>query len=300
MAVTLNASTSTGLVQSADTSGAIELQSNGTTALTINSSRNVGINTAPTFGLGSGLEIAPSDNGYVALSLKKGSAGAGHAFDFVDNSDALQFRIGTNFASAGNNLIFAYGTTPTVGMVLDSSGNLLVGQTSFSQSSSTKGVGIRGSDGLTSMSRSGDSLALDMYHTADGQIIRFNNTSSSPVGNINAGSSSTAYNTSSDYRLKENIAPMTGALDKVALLKPVTYKWKLDGSNGQGFIAHELQAVVPDCVTGVKDAVDEEGNPVHQGIDTSFLVATLTAALQELKVIVDAQAVRIAELEGAK
>ena len=81
---------------------------------------------------------------------------------------------------------------------------------------------------------------------------------------------------------------MTGALAKVAQLKPVTYKWKADGSDGQGFIAHELQAVVPDCVTGEKDAVDENGNPKYQGVDTSFLVATLTAAIQELKAEFDA------------
>ena len=80
--------------------------------------------------------------------------------------------------------------------------------------------------------------------------------------------------------------------------KPVTYKWKVDGSTGQGFIAHELQAVVPDCVVGEKDAVDAEGNPQYQGIDTSFLVATLTAAIQELKATVDAQAARIAALEN--
>ena len=66
------------------------------------------------------------------------------------------------------------------------------------------------------------------------------------VGEIISTNSSTAYNTSSDYRLKENVAPMTGALAKVAQLKPVTYTWKVDGSAGQGFIAHELQAVVPD------------------------------------------------------
>ena len=103
-----------------------------------------------------------------------------------------------------------------------------------------------------------------------------------------------AYNTSSDYRLKEDVAPMTGALATVAQLKPVTYKWKADGSDGQGFIAHELQAVVPECVTGEKDAVDADGNPVYQGIDTSFLVATLVARIQELKAIVDAQAVTLA------
>jgi hypothetical protein len=102
---------------------------------------------------------------------------------------------------------------------------------------------------------------------------------------------SVAYNTTSDYRLKENVQPMVGALGKIAQLNPVTYTWKSDGSGGQGFIAHELQAVVPDCVTGEKDAVDADGKPQHQGVDTSFLVATLVSAIQELTA-------RIAALEA--
>lgn len=113
---------------------------------------------------------------------------------------------------------------------------------------------------------------------------RFSNTD---VGNISCTASTTSYVTSSDYRLKEAVAPMTDALNTVAKLKPVTYKWKIDGSNGQGFIAHELQEVCPAAVTGVKDAVDKEGNPKYQGIDTSFLVATLVAAIQELKDEID-------------
>ena len=75
---------------------------------------------------------------------------------------------------------------------------------------------------------------------------------------------------------------MTGALAKVAALKPVTYKWNIDNSEGEGFIAHELAEVCPHAVTGEKDAVDAEGNPQYQGIDVSFLVATLTAEIQEL------------------
>jgi len=118
----------------------------------------------------------------------------------------------------------------------------------------------------------------------------------SQVGAITSSTSTTSYNTTSDYRLKENIAPMTGALTKVSLLKPVTYKWKIDGSNGQGFIAHELQEVIPDAVVGSKDAVDADGNPIHQMVDTSFLVATLTAAIQELKAINDTQAATITAL----
>ena len=118
------------------------------------------------------------------------------------------------------------------------------------------------------------------------------------VGQIVTTNSTCAYNSVSDYRLKENIQPMTSALAKVAQLNPVTYTWKSNGTVGQGFIAHELQAVVPDCVSGEKDAVDADGNPQYQGVDTSFLVATLTAAIQELKAINDAQASRIETLEA--
>jgi hypothetical protein len=119
-------------------------------------------------------------------------------------------------------------------------------------------------------------------------------------GSIQTTSGGTSYNTTSDYRLKENVVPMVGALTTISALKPCTYTWKVDGSDGQGFIAHELAEVVPDCVSGEKDAVDENGDIKPQCIDTSFLVATLTAAIQELKATVDAQAARIAALEGAK
>jgi hypothetical protein len=91
---------------------------------------------------------------------------------------------------------------------------------------------------------------------------------------------------------------MTGALAKVAQLKPVTYTWKSTGEADEGFIAHELQEVCPSAVSGEKDAVDSEGNIKAQGIDTSFLVATLTAAIQEMKQIIDAQAERITALEN--
>ena len=93
---------------------------------------------------------------------------------------------------------------------------------------------------------------------------------------------------------------MTGALAKVALLKPCTYRWNLDNSASQGFIAHELQEVVPECVVGEKDAVDEDGNPKYQGIDTSFLVATLTAAIQEQQALIESLTTSVAQLEGTQ
>ena len=126
----------------------------------------------------------------------------------------------------------------------------------------------------------------------------YQNNAGSTVGFIEIGTSSTSYNTSSDYRLKENIAPMTGALAIVGQLKPCTYTWKSSGEQGQGFIAHELQAVVPDCVSGEKDAIDAEGNPKYQGVDTSFLVATLTAAIQELKAELDSVKAELATLKA--
>jgi hypothetical protein len=110
----------------------------------------------------------------------------------------------------------------------------------------------------------------------------------STVGYISSNSGGVNFTSTSDYRLKNTIAPMTGALAKVALLKPCTYKWNYDNSNGQGFIAHELQEFFPDAVVGQKDEVDANGKIKPQGVDTSFLVATLTAAIQELKAEFDA------------
>jgi hypothetical protein len=163
--------------------------------------------------------------------------------------------------------------TPTTYATIDGSGNLLVGTTSsvaklhvLANAAVVDPVTVSNSD-----SGSGSQFA-----------IVFRRNTSTVVGSIQTTNVATSYNTSSDYRLKENIAPMTGALAKVALLKPCTYKWKVDGSDGQGFIAHELAEVEAGCVTGEKDAVDAHGNPQYQGIDTSFLVATLTAAIQEL------------------
>jgi hypothetical protein len=141
------------------------------------------------------------------------------------------------------------------------------------------------------------SAGFQVFANGNGAIDWYNG-SAGYVASVIVNASSVAYNTTSDYRLKENIVPMTGALDKVAQLKPVTYDWKAGGSS-QGFIAHELAEVVPDCVTGEKDAIGEDEKPRYQGVDTSFLVATLTAAIQELNAKVDAQAARIAALEEA-
>jgi hypothetical protein len=179
------------------------------------------------------------------------------------------------------------GTTVTERARINSSGNLLVGTTT-----------AFGTSGLT-FSPPDVSGCWSACTSASGAIHwRFYNPNG-VVGAITTNGSSTTYSTSSDYRLKHDIQPMTGALARVAALKPCTYKWKVDGSDGEGFIAHELAEVVPQCVTGEKDAVDADGNPVYQGIDTSFLVATLTAAIQEQQAIIQQLQADVAALKGA-
>ena len=168
----------------------------------------------------------------------------------------------------------------------DASGNLLVGTTS-----------VIGGDGAKVNISSAASIATSSPSTATSAAIGFHNPNGR-IGYIGVSGSATSYNTSSDYRLKNTIAPMTGALAKIAQLKPVTYKWNASGSDGEGFIAHELAEICPSAVSGQKDAIDENGNPQYQGVDTSFLVATLTAAIQEQQVLITTLTQRITALEA--
>jgi len=245
-------------------------------------SGNVGIGATP-----AGYRLNVNGN-YLCSSGVDITPGTGFSSQFVVSGngytggialDSTGMWIGQN--SGARSLIFACGnngTTVTERARIDASGNLLVGCTSYP--SATVAGGAISAGGLPIRTSTGT-------FTGAGDHIQFYNGNGS-VGYIRTNGTATSYVTSSDYRLKEQVQPMTGALAKVAALKPCTYKWKADGSDGEGFIAHELAEVVPQCVTGEKDAVDADGNPVYQGIDTSFLVATLTAAIQELKAEVDA------------
>jgi hypothetical protein len=297
-AITTTGDTNTGIFfPAADT---IAFTEGGTEAMRLDASGNVGIGTAtPGYKLS-----VNSPNG---INSYDGVAGKGR-FVLGDPADpngyvGMYRSVASTIGTSGNDLTigclsaiaFTTGgstfSTQTERMRLDISGNVLVATTntaSFTQTG-TLFIGDRGAV---------DPIQIYRNSTGASGQIGFNNPNGR-VGEIYTSGSGTTYATSSDYRLKENVAPMTGALDKVAQLKPVTYKWKVDGSDGQGFIAHELQAVIPDCVSGDKDAVDAEGKPVYQGVDTSFLVATLTAAIQEQQTIINDLKARITALEGA-
>jgi len=266
----------------------IAFSEGGTEAMRIDSSGNVGIgNTSPADRLQ--IEKA-SANCLLSVSRTTGGAGGRLVMQHTDSVGALQ-------TTASVPLTF--GTNDTERMRIDSAGRVLIGTTSttnFDEGIRTNSTGS-GNSMQVIISNTGGGLPFLINRSDDGNIIDFRRAGTN-VGAISVTTTNTAYNTSSDYRLKENIAPMTGALAKITQLKPVTYTWKSTGKTSQGFIAHELQAVVPDCVTGEKDAVDEEGNPVHQGIDTSFLVATLTAAIQELKAELDSIKAELATLKA--
>jgi len=255
-----------------------------TQAMTLDTSGNLGIGTtSPNYKLQ--LNSGASSSTYLQITHADAGTGA---------SDGLL--IGLGVGSSPNANIIQYENAPmlfftngTEAMRIDASQNLLVGTTSA----------LTGGSGKIQVLGAATSNAMNMQVGTNGYpAINFNNASSSQQGYIQVNSSTVLYVSVSDYRLKQNILPMTGALAKVALLKPVTYKWKLDGSNGQGFIAHELAEVCPEAVTGGKDAVDKDGNPKYQGIDTSFLVATLTAAIQEQQTLIESLTARLTALEN--
>ena len=178
--------------------------------------------------------------------------------------------------------------SPTERMRIGSNGNTFVGTTaaayaagerlSISPNASSNAIGI--ALGNT------NNVGIGLYHgyTATGSAIalQFQDHSAVVRGSITVTTSATAYNTSSDYRLKENVAAVTDGITRLQQLKPSRFNFTADPDKTvDGFIAHEAQAVVPECVTGEKDAMDDDGNPVYQGIDQSKLVPLLTAALQE-------------------
>jgi hypothetical protein len=132
--------------------------------------------------------------------------------------------------------------------------------------------------------------------TYDSTAIGFIN-GSSTVGSITISTSSTSYNTTSDYRLKENVTSITDGIARVKQLKPKRFNFIGDTSVVDGFIAHEAQVVVPEAVTGEKDEVLPNGDPLYQGIDQAKVVPLLTAALQEAITKIEQLETRIQTLE---
>jgi hypothetical protein len=268
---------------------------NGSECMRIDSSGNVGIGTtSPGVKLDvSGTVRSAGTDGYITALATTGSA----ALSAISN--ARSWRWVTSTADTGA-LRLSDETAGVERLRVDYLGNVLVGGTTYA------GAGLS----LAEPDNSGCYSVLSAggigYHW------RFGNVTNGIVGSIDTNSTTTTYATSSDYRLKEDFAPVTNAASRLMTLKPVNFAWKANGVRVDGFIAHEVQAIIPEAVTGTKDAVelvdikDENGDitgqeerPVYQGIDQSKLVPLLTAALQEALTEISNLKARVSALEAA-
>jgi hypothetical protein len=166
------------------------------------------------------------------------------------------------------------------------------------------GIGTDSPSYKLSIQNSTTETCLELINQATSsnhRIVDFVDGAGSLCGNISIDTSANtvAYNTSSDYRLKENVDYDFTALDRVAQLKPARFNFIADADTTvDGFLAHEVQDIVPEAIFGEKDAVDDEGIPEYQGIDQSKLVPLLTKAIQEQQTIIDDLKSRIETLEG--
>jgi len=276
---------------------------------------NVGINTSsPSFPLD-----IKKDGGAATLTARIYNEGTNAADDA-----ALRIRIaGTTGSST---IFFGDGDSATVGrlfydhnndamityvngsevMRISSIGNLLVGTTTGT--GQYNGTGSNGM-AVNSAGQAGQYVTIqnetdsNLYLSkktgyTDSRAINFAVAGSS-VGTVTVSASATAYNTSSDYRLKENVVDLTGATSRLKQLEPKRFNFIADpDTTVDGFLAHEAQAVVPEAVTGTHNEVDDNGNAVMQGIDQSKLVPLLTAALQEAIAKIEALEARVTALES--
>jgi Chaperone of endosialidase len=260
--------------------GAFNVAVNGiTNAFTVNGLGNVGIGVTPsawnTFNaiqmLGGGVSIASgSGQSYMGTNWYFASGNKyyanGYATRYDQSSGVHAWQIAPS-GTAGNAITF------TQAMTLDSSGRLLVGGTTVYDSSEVTISSVPLGNNVNAMS-------IVVGGTSGTNQLVFRN-GNGVVGSVVTNGSATTYNTSSDYRLKQNIAPLASGIATITALKPVSYDWK-SGGKGEGFIAHELAEIIPLAVSGEKDAVHEDGSIKPQVVDYSKIVVHLVAAIQEL------------------
>ena len=225
----------------------------------------------------------------VGIALSQGN------YIYSDNGSYLRNIIGHE--SGGDITIGQSGTALITGINLTagSSGHIvanskvLVGTTDDTLFDNTSGSGVNLSNGVGSASTfcresTGACIILNKTGTTNFGTIQQFRKNGTAVGSISVSSSTTAYNTSSDYRLKENVVPLRGATERLKQLNPTRFNFISDADTTvDGFLAHEVSDIVPEAISGTKDAVDGDGNPEYQGIDQSKLVPLLVATIQELE-----------------
>lgn len=235
--------------------------------------------------------------------------------DQVDINDRLDV-----IHNGGGNYIAEFqntNTTTPYGLFANSPSGAAAGYPTFqvNQVGATPATKFRVDSGTGRIYINTDSLfsseyQASLYITSTGGIVfrpdgtstrkplAFQNNSGSEVGSISSSTGSTSYNTSSDYRLKENVTAISDGITRLKTLKPKRFNFIADAETTvDGFIAHEVTAV-PEAISGTKDQVDSDNNPVYQGIDQSKLVPLLTAALQEAVAKIEVLETKVAALEA--
>jgi hypothetical protein len=319
MTVKINASTSDGLKLESDTSGTVDIQSNGTTKFTVGTTIDC-----------QGNELVLDADADTSIT-----ADTDDRIDFkTAGTDRVHFTsqgnvgVGTN---APTHLADAYKTIEVKGTDTNGSGVILATSTAGIQtqmiSSDAVGVGTIGTrtnhpctfsinnaekmriatDGQiyigTTVERNNSFVCIKSDATnqngmeirchANNDAIRFYSSDSTSAGAVTVSGSSTTYSTSSDYRLKENVDYTFDATTRLKQLKPCRFNWIADNTNTEldGFIAHEVSSIVPEAIIGEKDAIEtytdddgeEQTREKYQGIDQAKLVPLLVKTIQELE-----------------
>jgi len=290
MTCKLNADTSDGLKITSDTSGEIDLQIDASTKVHMASDGKVGIGTtSPSY------KLSLQDSGNFEIHLLKTSV----ADAWVRNIGNMDIASASGGAS-GQNITFSNGSNYaglTERMRIDGSGNVYFGTTSSAPWTATSGTFARIGDTFPLTTTNAGINAIFNRNTSTGTLVEYKQ-AGNVVGSVSVTASNTAYNTSSDYRLKENVDYSFDATARLKQLKPCRFNWIVDDTNTavDGFIAHEVSSIVPEAITGTKDATkvqdvfDSDGVktgtetvPDYQGIDQSKLVPLLVKTIQELE-----------------
>jgi len=269
-------------ISSTDTNGDITLDPNGT-GDTIIASGNLGINTtSPAYSLQIGDGTASENmrinsSGTALVSITSGTSSQSR-LEFGDSGDDDIGYI--YYDNSNNSMQFAANASERVR--IDSSGRVLLGTTTSSYSSRLE-VSHSGLDGITTIFNGSTANNAVKFRNSNGQ-----------VGSIVTSGSGTTFNTSSDIRLKTDIQPIADATDKLMQMQPVTHKWiaEPDGDTVHGFIAQDMQQIVPEAVSG------EDGGEEMMSMDYGRITPVLVAALQEANHKIEQLEQRIAEMEN--
>ena len=285
--------TDTGIVYGSDQ---IDFSTGGTSKVTL-SGANLGVGETTPLGK---LHVKSADSGasvatYADELVVEGSTDSGITILSATNKDGS-----LAFGDSGNNVagrVVYNHTNDAMHFNTGGSERVRIGSDGFVGIGVTAAVANGGGASFVNGDASRKYLILGCDTSGTKSLIEFNN-SNYKVGSIETGGTSTSYNTSSDYRLKENAVAIDDGITRLKTLKPYKFNFKNDPSTKlDGFFAHEVTAV-PEAISGEKDAVDSDDNPIYQGIDQSKLVPLLTAALQEAVAKIEVLETKVAALEA--